>query len=513
MFALRFTLLISLSTAAAKHRRSHNEQQEDEELVAAADSAVETRIDVQPSIVKGNMREYQMEALNWLIKLHDAGVNGILADEMGLGKTLESISLLGYLYQFRNIKGPHLIIAPKSTVSNWVREVARWCPTLKTLRFHGSKDERPSLVDQLLSLDWNVCITTYEMVIIERASLKKVQWQYLYIDEAHRIKNEQSLLSKVVRLFSTSHRLLITGTPLQNNLHELWALLNFLLPDVFNSADDFERWFDISDQSERDAIVKRLHKVLRPFLLRRLKVDVESSLPPKKEIKLFVGMTALQQQWYKNILGKDIDLLNSSTGSRVRLLNLVMQLRKVCNHPYLFDGAEPGPPYEEGEHMVQSCGKMMLLDKLLTRMKQRGSRVLIFSQMTRMLDILEDYCRFRGHEYCRIDGSTNQDGRDEGMDSFNAPNSSKFVFLLSTRAGGLGINLQTADIVVLYDSDWCAFFCLLLMYVWLNIFIQSLHVPGTLKPTCRLWTALTASDRRSPCLCTVSAPTSLSNRR
>ena len=197
-------------------------------------------------------------------------------------------------------------------------------------------------------------------------------------------------------------------------------------------------------------------QVLRPFLLRRLKVDVEGSLPPKKEIKLFVGMTALQQQWYKNLLGKDIDLLNSNTGPRVRLLNLVMQLRKVCNHPYLFDGAEPGPPYEEGEHIVQNCGKMMLLDKLLARMKQRGSRVLIFSQMTRMLDILEDYCRFRGHEYCRIDGSTNQDGRDEAMDSYNAPNSSKFVFLLSTRAGGLGINLQTADIVVLYDSDWCA---------------------------------------------------------
>ena len=172
-----------------------------------------------------------------------------------------SISLLGYLYQFRNIPGPHLIIAPKSTVSNWVREVARWCPTLKTLRFHGVKNERPGLVEQLLGGGWNVCITTYEMVIIERSSLKKIKWQYLYIDEAHRIKNEQSLLSKVVRLFSTTHRLLITGTPLQNNLHELWSLLNFLLPDVFNSADDFERWFDISDQGERDAIVKRLHKV------------------------------------------------------------------------------------------------------------------------------------------------------------------------------------------------------------------------------------------------------------
>lgn len=195
---------------------------------------------------------------------------------------------------------------------------------------------------------------------------------------------------------------MITGTPLQNNLHELWSLLNFLLPDVFNSSVDFETWFNISDANERESIVKKLHKVLRPFLLRRLKVDVEKSLPPKKEIKLFIGLSDMQKQWYKNILGKDIDLLNSVGGPRLRLLNLVMQLRKVCNHPYLFQGAEPGPPYVEGRHMIDSCGKMVLLDKLLARLKERGSRVLIFSQMTRMLDILEGIISFFLFIYFRL---------------------------------------------------------------------------------------------------------------
>ena len=290
------------------------------------------------------------------------------------------------------------------------------------------------------------------MAVIEKAAIKKVPWSYLIIDEAHRIKNENSLLSQMVRLFKSTNRLLITGTPLQNNLHELWALLNFLLPDIFASASEFETTFNISDANARDEIIKKLHKVLRPFLLRRLKVDVEKSLPPKKEVKLYVGLSDLQKTWYKNLLAKDIDVINSVSGPRVRLLNLVMQLRKVCNHPYLFQGAEPGPPYVEGQHMIDSCGKMILLDKLLKKLRERGSRVLIFSQMTRMLDILEDYCIFRKHQYCRIDGSTDQSVREEQMDTYNAPNSKKFVFLLSTRAGGLGINLQTADTVILYDS-------------------------------------------------------------
>lgn len=277
----------------------------------------------------------------------------------------------------------------------------------------------------------------------------------MIIDEAHRIKNEKSKLSEIVREFKSKNRLLITGTPLQNNLHELWALLNFLLPDVFNSADDFDSWFNVSNCLESDQLIQRLHAILKPFLLRRLKNEVEKRLKPKKELKIYVGLSKMQREWYTKILMKDIDIVNGAGKSdKMRLLNILMQLRKCCNHPYLFDGAEPGPPYTTDHHLVDNCGKMAVLDKLLPKLQEQGSRVLIFSQMTRVLDILEDYCMWRGYQYCRLDGSTAHEEREKSIYEFNKPESEKFLFMLSTRAGGLGINLATADVVIIYDSDW-----------------------------------------------------------
>jgi len=256
-------------------------------------------------------------------------------------------------------------------------------------------------------------------------------------------------------MLDSKFRLLLTGTPLQNNLKELWALLNFLLPEFFASAEDFDVWFKVDGAGMEDEVVKRLHTVLRPFLLRRLKDDVEKSLLPKIETKLFIGMTEMQIFYYKKILEKDAHTLNQLGGAgRVKLLNILMQLRKCTNHPYLFQGAEIGPPYTNGPHLWENTGKMRLLDKLLVKIKSNGSRVLLFCQMTRMLDILEDYMQVRGYEYCRIDGSTAGEKRASQMDEYNALYSTKFVFMLSMRAGGLGINLQTADIVILYDSDW-----------------------------------------------------------
>jgi SWI/SNF-related matrix-associated actin-dependent regulator of chromatin subfamily A member 5 len=263
-------------------------------------------------------------------------------------------------------------------------------------------------------------------------------------------------LAQVIRLFNSRNRLLITGTPLQNNLHELWALLNFLLPDVFGDAEAFDQWFS-GQGADQDTVVQQLHRVLRPFLLRRVKSDVEKSLLPKKEVNLYIGMSEMQVRWYQKILEKDIDAVNGAGGkreSKTRLLNIVMQLRKCCNHPYLFEGAEPGPPYTTDEHLVTNAGKMVMLDRLLGRLKKQGSRVLIFSQMSRLLDILEDYCVFREFKYCRIDGGTAHEDRISAIDDYNKPDSEKFIFLLTTRAGGLGINLTSADIVVLYDSDW-----------------------------------------------------------
>ncbi|KAG1956057.1 SWI/SNF-related matrix-associated actin-dependent regulator of chromatin subfamily A [Pimephales promelas] len=446
-----------LSVGDNRHRRT--EQEEDEELLSESNktTSVCTRFDESPSYVKsGKLRDYQIRGLNWLISLYENGINGILADEMGLGKTLQTISLLGYMKHYRNIPGPHMVLVPKSTLYNWMNEFKRWVPSLRAVCLIGDREERTAFVrDTLLPGEWDVCVTSYEMVIIERAVFKKFNWRYLVIDEAHRIKNEKSKLSEIVREFKTTNRLLLTGTPLQNNLHELWALLNFLLPDVFNSSEDFDSWFDTNNCLGDTKLVERLHTVLRPFLLRRIKADVEKSLLPKKEIKMYIGLSKMQREWYTKILMKDIDILNSAGKmDKMRLLNVLMQLRKCCNHPYLFDGAEPGPPYTTDLHLVVNGGKMVVLDKLLPKLKEQGSRVLIFSQMTRVLDILEDYCMWRNYAYCRLDGQTPHEERQVSINAFNEPNSSKFLFMLSTRAGGLGINLATADVVIIYDSDW-----------------------------------------------------------
>ncbi|KAI0012474.1 SWI/SNF family of DNA-dependent ATPase [Xylariaceae sp. FL0662B] len=444
---------------AATGRARRTEAEEDAELLKDEKhgGSAETVFRESPPFVIGTMRDYQVAGLNWLISLHENGISGILADEMGLGKTLQTIAFLGYLRHIMDIKGPHLITVPKSTLDNWKREFARWTPEVNVLVLQGAKDERHALINErLIDEKFDVCITSYEMVLREKSHLKRFAWEYIIIDEAHRIKNEESSLSQVIRLFNSRNRLLITGTPLQNNLHELWALLNFLLPDVFGDSEAFDQWFSGQD-ADSDVVVQQLHRVLRPFLLRRVKADVEKSLLPKKEVNLYIGMAEMQVKWYQKILEKDIDAVNGAGGkreSKTRLLNIVMQLRKCCNHPYLFEGAEPGPPYTTDEHLVYNSGKMALLDKLLRRLQKQGSRVLIFSQMSRLLDILEDYCVFREFKYCRIDGGTAHEDRIAAIDEYNKPGSDKFVFLLTTRAGGLGINLTSADIVILYDSDW-----------------------------------------------------------
>ena len=407
--------------------------------------------------------------------------------QMGLGKTLQSISILAYHWEYLRIQGPHLICVPKSTLSNWMNELKRWCPSLRAIRFHGAREDREYMIEEYFHAkaashdgkrpdkqimdehgqliddnsdnprQWDVCVTTYEMCNTERKTLSKFAWKYLVIDEAHRLKNDASMFSTTVRGFSTANRLLLTGTPLQNNLHELWALLNFLLPDIFSSADQFDEWFnlEIDDEDSKKNMISQLHKILRPFMLRRLKADVAKGLPPKSETIVMVGMSKMQKQLYKKLLLRDLDAFTGNQSkNRTAVLNIVMQLRKCCGHPYLFEGVEDRTLDPLGEHLVQNCGKLFMVDKLLKRLKERDSRVLIFTQMTRVLDILEDFMVMRGYKYCRIDGNTTHEDREEAIDVFNEPNSEKFCFILSTRAGGLGINLQTADVCILYDSDW-----------------------------------------------------------
>ena len=278
------------------------------------------------------------------------------------------------------------------------------------------------------------------------------------------------------------------------SLLQLWALLHFLLPEIFSSAETFEEWFSLSPEEagggggEEKEMVSQLHKVLRPFLLRRLKADVEKGLPPKKETILKIGMSALQKKFYAALLQKDIDAIQGSGADRSRLLNVVMQLRKCCNHPYLFQGAEPGPPYETGDHLVDASGKMVLLNKLLPKLQARGSRVLIFSQMTRLLDILEDYCLLRGFKYCRIDGNTSGEDREAMIDAYNADGSDKFIFLLSTRAGW-------ASTCTPPTRSSCT------------------TRTGTRRWTCRPWTGRTASARKRRSKSSAFARSTRSRRR
>ncbi|MCP9263537.1 ISWI chromatin-remodeling complex ATPase ISW2 [Dirofilaria immitis] len=450
------------------HRHRKTEKEEDEELInQVKKSETLIRFEKTPFYIEnGEMRDYQIRGLNWLISLQHNGINGILADEMGLGKTLQTVAVIGFMKHYKNASGPHLVIAPKSTLQNWINEFGKWCPSLKAVALIGIAEARADLIrNEILPGKWDVLVTSYEMVLKEKSLLRKYAWQYLVIDEAHRIKNEHSKLSEIVREFKSKHRLLITGTPLQNNLHELWALLNFLLPDMFALASDFDSWFTTNDMMGNQDLVSRLHKaipsffiiiiVLKPFLLRRLKSDVEKTLLPKKEVKIYVGLSKMQREWYTRILMKDIDVVNGAGKlEKARIMNILMHLRKCCNHPYLFDGAEPGPPYTTDQHLVDNSGKMVLLDKLLLKLKEQGSRVLIFSSMSRMLDLLEDYCWWRGYRYCRLDGQTVHDERQKSIDEFNKPDSDKFIFMLTTRAGGLGINLTAADVVIIYDSDW-----------------------------------------------------------
>ncbi|EGG17186.1 chromo domain-containing protein [Cavenderia fasciculata] len=419
------------------------------------------KFNTQPDwISAGKLRDYQMDGLNWLIHSWFNNTNVILADEMGLGKTIQTISFISYLYNVQQMSGPYLVVVPLSTIENWQREFAKWAPSMNLIVYTGSAGSRDIIKEYEFyqyqygkkKLNFNVLLTTYDFILKDKQVLGSIKWEYLAVDEAHRLKNNESMLHEVLKFFKTGNRLLVTGTPLQNSMKELWNLLNFLMPNKFHSLKDFQdQW---SDLKEKDQIAE-LHNELKPHLLRRIKKEVEKSLPAKTERILRVDLSPLQKKYYRLILKKNFQELNKGVkGEKTSLLNIVVELKKTCNHPYLFESAENENYNDSLDALIKGSGKLILLDKLLIRLKETGHRVLIFSQMVRMLDILARYLKHRGFLFQRLDGSMSREKRSQAMDRFNAEGSPDFCFLLSTRAGGLGINLSTADTVVIFDSDY-----------------------------------------------------------
>jgi chromodomain-helicase-DNA-binding protein 1 len=411
-------------------------------------------------ITGGQLRDYQLHGVNWMAYLWCKNRNGILADEMGLGKTVQTISFLSYLFNGQKVYGPFLVIVPLSTIGNWERELAKWAPELNSICYIGNAASRNTIREYEFyqkgtkKAKFNCLLTTYELVLKDKAFLSTIKWAFMAIDEGHRLKNQDSQLYSTLEQFRTLNRLLITGTPLQNNLKELRSLIRFLNPDEF--GDDEVDEIDLS-QEDQEHKIKAIHQRLEGYVLRRLKDTVEDSVPPKREIVLRVDLAAQQTRYYREILNKNYAALSAEGGGHApSLQNITIELLKVCNHPYLFHF--PDIDYRNTQEalrsLIYSSGKMILLDNLLTHMYKNGHRVLIFSQMVRYLDIIADYLQLKRLNFQRLDGSISSESRKNAIEHYNAPGSNDFVFLLSTRAGGLGINLTTADTVILMDTDW-----------------------------------------------------------
>lgn len=538
---------------------------------------------LQPDLLKCQLKGYQLKGLTWLANLYEQGINGILADEMGLGKTVQSISVLAHLAERHNIWGPFIVISPASTLHNWQQEITRFVPAFKVLPYWGNVKDRATLrkfwnPKHLGHRDspFHVLITSYQLIVSDEKHFQRLKWQYMILDEAQAIKSSTSIRWKTLLSFECRNRLLLTGTPIQNSMQELWALLHFIMPGLFDSHDEFSEWFSKDIESAaasghkgfNEHQLSRLHMILKPFMLRRVKKDVESELGDKIELDVICEMSSKQRALYSGIKEKVpiAELLEKSNklddlaSTDASLMNLVMQFRKVCNHPELFERTELTSPWvmhevgkiapdmkrqeaadgvwmgslrnpiisnrclleleepqsrlfalpiveqppvlnfdqvliqlDQSNHSIPSCyshpviarpiievglaiddmpddlstsirvpsmrkmimesGKLRKLDELLQELQQGGHRVLIYNQMTRMIDIMEEYLQYRHYTYLRLDGSCRiADRRDLVHDWQTRPDI--FIFLLSTRAGGLGINLTAADTVIFFDSDW-----------------------------------------------------------
>lgn len=468
------------------------------------------QIERQPQDVKATMKPYQLSGLSFLIYMQENGSSAILGDEMGLGKTLQTLALFQYLKDNEPDKSdqyrPHLVLGPLSVLQSWSNEAKKWTPHLTAMIFHGTASQKQQLKSNVQHNRPDIVITNYETFVSEKNWFKSAfAWRYCVLDEGHKIKNERADVSKSLQSIKSEYRLLLTGTPVQNNLQEMWALFHWLHPKVFsiNTKDVFTESFDLTKGKVSSTFMDSARNLLELLMLRRTKISpgVDLGLPPKKEVLLYVPLTNPQREWYLRVLTRagesmikdifstkaapvkdekddklNLDMVNVAnndmhptletasgvgTGAWTKLMNLLMQLRKVCVHPYLIPGSEPDP-YYFGDHIRTSSGKFMALDKLLDEhVGKRGEKVLIFSGFTSTLDWTEDLLTLKGcnadkapYRYTRLDGSTGRARRNLAVRTFNDVNSEDKIMLISTRAGGLGLNLIAASTVIFLDMDW-----------------------------------------------------------
>mmetsp|Transcript_46978 Transcript_46978/g.109578 ORF Transcript_46978/g.109578 Transcript_46978/m.109578 type:complete len:2415 (-) Transcript_46978:291-7535(-) len=495
------------ATASAVAMRAGLRDEEGDEILAGGKGATDTDAkelsqwrplkDFPKSLFRGGrtLRDYQLEGVNWLRFNYGQGRSVILGDEMGLGKTAQAVCMLQCLRALHGVRLPFLIVVPLSTLQHWAREVAEWTD-LHAVVLHGPKEAR----DAAVAYEWtnpyavaaakapstaggpptaagsgalaqraalakpklDVCITTYETLTSSSAEVfrKVPRWGYLIVDEAHRLKNREAKALVALRSLGCPFKLALTGTPLQNHVGELWSILNFLDSATFPDLDEFLENFGEMTSAVQ---VQQLNAQLRPYLLQRKKVDVDLGLTPMEETLVYVEITNFQKRCYRALLEQNRELLlrgAADTISGPSFNNVSMQLRHCCNHPFLIKGVVQAEQLETVtdkiwmERLVGSSGKLVLLDKLLPHLKKQGSRVLLFSQFKMLLDLIEDYVRLRSYAYERLDGSVTGERRQAAIDRFCEPDSESFIFLLGTRAGGVGINLVAADTVIIFDPDW-----------------------------------------------------------
>jgi len=409
------------------------------------------------------LRDYQIKALNWLRFAYSADRNAILADEMGLGKTVMCIAMIQDIIANYGISGPFLIVAPLGTLPNWHREFSNWSD-IETIVFHGSQPARDLIVKHELFFKppfentpkFQVLLTNIETVQKSIELIQSIKWHFVIIDEAHKLKNINSKIYKMMFSLQMEHVLLMTGTPIQNNIDEIYALLHFIAPIKFPSLEDFRKQHGSIENAED---VTKLQEAIRPYMLRRKKVDVETSIAAKEETIVEVELTKSQKYYYRMLLDFKSEEMKNHTSNLLSqdIQNLAMQLRKVCNHPFLLPSVEDEivkPGENPVEVMINASGKLVFVDKLLAKLKEKKNKILIFSQMVKILNILEDFLNYREYSYVRLDGSIVGEERQKSIDKFNDPKSGVFVFLLCTRAGGVGLNLTAANTVIIYDSDW-----------------------------------------------------------